>query len=67
MSTTHNAGTNYLVDYSADSSHHELLALVRCPMCDERIIDDLEPWPDHDAIVAHVCSHSPGDVGLEAD
>jgi hypothetical protein len=67
MSTTRNAGTDYLVDYSAASSQGERLALVRCPICDEKIIDDLEPWPDHDAVVAHVCSHEPGDVGLEAD
>jgi hypothetical protein len=67
MSTTHNADTDYLIDYSADSSHAERLALVHCPICGERILDDLEPWPDHDAVVAHLCTHEPGDVGLDDD
>jgi hypothetical protein len=64
--TSEAAGTGeYLIDYGADSSKGEQLILIRCPICDEQLIDDLDYSPDHTEITDHIATHSPADLDLD--
>jgi hypothetical protein len=60
--------SDYLADISADSSNHPMYAMVRCPICEEKILDpeeDCGRGKRHPEIVEdHIQQHDPEDLGL---
>jgi hypothetical protein len=59
--------SEYLADISDESSNHPNLVLVRCPICDEQIIDDLDDC-NHSHVTdveTHILQHDPEDLGLD--
>ena len=60
--------SDYLLDLSADSSNHKVWVLVRCPICDEEIVDADECGigKKHPEIVEeHIQQHEPDELGLD--
>lgn len=59
--------SDYLADISDDSSNHPLWVMVRCPICDEQIIDDIDDCNrSHvETVETHIQQHDPDDLGLD--
>ena len=59
--------SNRLVDVSSDSSNHRTLVLMVCPICNNRLFDDMETCRQtHPEKVAnHISNHTPSDLGIE--
>jgi len=59
--------SDYLADISEESTNHRNLVLVRCPICDEQIIDDLDDCNHShvETVECHILQHDPEDLGLD--
>jgi hypothetical protein len=57
----------HLADISASSSNHPRYVLTVCPICGERIVDDLDAhrYSNDDPVVDHIATHSPADLDLD--
>jgi len=60
--------SEYLADISEESTNHQNLVLLCCPICEEHLIDpdeDCGAGKRHPEIVeTHILQHEPEDLGL---
>lgn len=56
----------YLVEI-ADNSEGDIFVLVKCPICDTRVVENPREEVDNEEVAEHIATHKPEELGLDED